>query len=167
MSIHDLEHASGERIMKGIAGKVYSNVGSVIFQKAPVVGIDANLFGVLKAAADACSLCLSVSSIDTGSHVPGSRHYQGRAADVDEIGPSPEKLAEVRVGGPASEKLANWLYDEGFHYGEGGPWPAILFGPPHTLRNPSAIPHEHHIHVSIGPLPGGAEDATETEEEPA
>lgn len=172
MSIQELERASGRRIMKGLEGKVYpppglTTSGSIIFQKAPVVGIDQNLYGVLKAAADTLSLCLSVSSIDTGIHIPTSRHYQGRAADVDLIGPSAEKLTEVRVGEPSSEKLAHWLFSSGFHYGEGGPWPAILFGDPHTLRNPSAIPHAHHIHVSIGPLPGDEEGGAEAEEEPA
>ena len=156
MPIQDFETASGNRIMAGKKGLVYSSTGQIHFVNAPVKGIDQNLWACLKIAVDQTGLFIRVNSVDTGAHVPGSRHYQGRAVDIDQVvragvdlGRLPASLSSANLTNREAAKFYRYLRENGFHIGEGRPWPAVIWGPPHSHINPTSINHSTHIHVSL------------------
>lgn len=153
MPLADFLNASGNRIMKGMKGEVYSNVGQIYFEKAPKIGIDANLWACLKIAVDQTGLAIEVNSIDTGEHVKNSRHYQGRAVDIHIVVRAGNELSQhanaYLTNGEAS-KFYHYLLEHGFNVGEGKAWPAVIWGPVHTHTNPTGIDHQNHLHVSLG-----------------
>src|SRR5207237_4942227 len=81
-----LLHPSGVLRFAGKAGRWYTGRGVIDCLRAPLRGVDANLFGVLKAIVDTLGLVIVIASVDTGAHVKGSRHYQNRAVDLGLIG---------------------------------------------------------------------------------
>lgn len=145
--------ASGKRGLAGQTGEIYKGHGSIAIAKAAKIGVDLHLWAVLKLAVDALGLPISISSIDTGKHVAGSRHYDGRAVDISRVGLNGGKWRPATVQNAEAGKLVAWLLANGFRVGEGGPWAACLFGPPHSEHNSSSIDHSDHLHVS---LPHGA-----------
>ena len=151
MPIESFLNASGIRIKRGMKGLVYDGTGQIYFSKAPKIGIDSNLWACLKIAVDQTGLAVEVSSVDTGRHVPGSRHYQGRAADIHVVIRVGNKLVgtNANLANAEASKFYHYLLDHGFHVGEGRAWPAVIWGPPHTHTNPTGIPHDSHLHVSL------------------
>jgi hypothetical protein len=154
MPVEEYLTASGRRVHGGEAGVVYSETGTILFHRAPVKGIDENLFAVLKIAVDQMGLYLVISSIDTGHHVPGSRHYDGRAADISRVGSSSRTVKSAGLSNPFASRLATYLQRHGFRVGEGGPWPGLLWGPVQSPLNPTSIPHDTHLHCSLPRRPG-------------
>lgn len=156
MPISDYLRASGILIHAGETGELYENVGRLTVSKAAIRGIDLHLWAVLKICADELKLWLNVNSIDTGRHVPKSRHYQGRAADVNQVTPIAASTGSPAVlTNPAALLLIDYLLAGGFYVGEYRPWPAVLFGPPKTRWNPSRVDHRTHLHCSLAPKPKG------------
>ncbi len=156
MPISDYLRATGVLIHAGETGVLYSNVGRIIVAKAAIRGIDQNLWACLKIAVDHLKLDVNVNSIDTGQHVQNSRHYQGRAADINKFSVvGDETPDQAMLTNPKALQMVEYLLIEGFHVGEGKPWAAILFGPPRTRWNPSRIDHTTHLHVSLAPKPRG------------
>lgn len=166
MPLSDYLTASGHRVHGGEQGLVYTNVGRIWFSKAPKVGIDSNLLAVLKIAVDQLHLTININSVDTGTHSPSSRHYSGRAADINKVGPILGQREQATLTNPHALRLARFLLANGFRIGEGGPWAAVLFGPVHTALNPTGISHDTHLHASLPWAPGsGQEDAPSGEPE--
>lgn len=152
MPIADYLRATGVRVHGGEVGEVYKNVGKITFARAPIKGADENLFACLKIAADQLKLWIGCSSIDTGTHTKGSRHYTGRAADISEVTPMTDSSPNAAfLTNSDAVRLVTYLLEEGFHVGEGKPWAAVLFGPPRSRWNSSIVDHRDHVHVSIGP----------------
>ena len=145
----ELLHPSGVRILAGESGRIYRNVGEVWIDTPARTGIDSNLWGVLKASADALRLILHVSSIDTGRHSRTSRHYVGLAADVWRVGPAGKAPPVVTADDPVCERLAWWLWNKGMCHYENGPWPAVLYGPPRSAYNKTSSDHSDHLHLSL------------------
>lgn len=150
MPLSDYRYPSGLRVHAGEKGQVYANRGAIYFARAPVHGPDANLFGALKWLVDHLECALQVSSVDTGQHVPSSRHYVGLAADLSRIGPSRAKWTSFTVHNELGLELVRLCLASGWHIGEGHPEQAgILLGPVHTQYNTSAVDHADHCHISI------------------
>lgn len=153
--------ASGRRVLAGQSGEVHIGAGKISIARAPIHGVDDHLWLILKLAVDDLRLPVLVSSVDTGQHVPGSRHYDGRAVDISKVGLAGGRWKPATLNNADAGHLANWLLANGFRIGEGGPWPAILFGPPHTRLNPSSIDHSTHLHVSLPKVVPGEAEADE------
>lgn len=150
--------AAGRRRFAGQAGILYANVGQLHVSKAPTKGVDENLWAVLKTAVDTLRLALNINSIDTGKHVPTSRHYTGRAVDINKVGAAGTVWRQATLHNSDAMRLVRWLQAHGFRAGEGGPWPAVIFGPPHSALNPTGVDHSSHLHVSLPLSPGDAGD---------
>lgn len=154
MPVSDYLRASGVRIKPGVTGEVYENVGRITISKAATRGMDQNMFAVLKIVVDQLKLSVQINSIDTGLHSPGSRHYVGRAVDINKISDVGDSTPDqAMLNNPKAIQMVEYLLAEGFHIGEGKPWAAILFGPPRTRWNPSRSDHVNHLHMSLGPRP--------------
>lgn len=143
--------ASGQRVNKGKIGTWFDDGhGKLACIKAPRIGIDEHLLLLAQAVASDLGLVLTINSVDTGKHVPGSRHYDGRAFDTDEMhayGQEPELVSAANAHAVA---LVDHLVLCGFTAGhENGPYPAVLFGPVGTHWNATTIDHSSHVHVSV------------------
>ena len=152
MPLTDFLNASNLRVHAGEAGRIYSKTGEIWISKASLKGIDSSLWGALKHCVDVLGLGIQINSIDTGHHVKNSRHYQGRAVDINRIWNmgGPMKLAEL--ANVEALKLVNYLLANGFGIGErksGNVQCGIIFGPPHSKWNPTSIDHSTHLHVSV------------------
>jgi hypothetical protein len=127
-----------------------SGKGKIAVINAPTRGMELRLLRITEQMVDAKGLSIVVLSIDTGKHVPGSRHYQGRAVDVTDVhlyGQNPEP---VSLANPHAVAMVEWFIGHGFVAGhERGPYDAVLFGPVGSKWNATQIPHEHHVHASI------------------
>lgn len=164
---------SGERILAGVTGKVHGGKGEIYIAKAAVVGIDRHLIALQMAVVDALGIAMSLNSIDTGQgqHVPGSRHFDGRADDCNRIGAKGGPLMPATLLNRYAVRYVEYLLAHGFQVGEGGPHAAILLGPARTHWNTSALSHVSHIHTSIfkralpGAIEGEAEDWDDCGEE--
>lgn len=127
-----------------------SGKGKIVCAKAPVRGIEQRLLRITEEMVDTLGFSIVLSSIDTGSHVAGSRHYEGRAEDVTDIHVYGREPDPVTATNPHAVAMVQWLLNVGFHAGhEAGPYDAVLLGPCGTKWNETSIPHEHHAHVSI------------------
>lgn len=147
--------ASGARILKGISGSVYKHGGQILITKAAVKGIDSNLLKILEAVVDDLGIVITLDSIDTGEHVPASRHYHGTAVDIDRVYAVGQEPKIANLANYEARKLVVWLIDQGFTAGhENGPYPAVLFGPVGTKWNQTRIAHQNHVHVSLHPAAG-------------
>ncbi|MBA2702675.1 MAG: hypothetical protein H0U60_02350 [Blastocatellia bacterium] len=149
MPLAAFQRGTGERVHGGETGVVYSNVGQLVFQRAPRLGADASLFAACKIAADTLAFTLVFSSIDTGQHVPGSRHRLGCAGDIVAVYPVGEPVKKATLANSFCRQLLTLFRDAGWHVGEGGDWPGLLAGPAHSALNPSGIPHANHVHISV------------------
>jgi hypothetical protein len=165
--------ASGDRILKGVTGKVHDGPGQIWIRKAPLVGIDRHLFTLLTLSVDALGIGMSLDSIDTGRgiHTPGSRHFDGRAADCDLMGARGGPLLPATLLNRYVRRYVLFLLARGFQVGENGPHAAILWGPVGSKYNTSDKSHLSHVHTSIyrKSLPGameGEEEDTCGEEPP-
>ena len=138
-----------ERLLAGRTGLVHQGKGKISFGRAPEVGIDARLWRLLTIAADECGLVVHVSSVDTGEHAAHSRHYSGRAVDIDQVGQVGKGLRPATLDNKAAAQLAHWFRSHRFLAYEGGPWRALLWGPPRSQGNASTVPHNGHLHASI------------------
>lgn len=165
MDIKDLEHGSGKRILAGVSGSVYRNLGEILISKAAHVGIDSNLLRVLELAVDDLKLQIDINSIDTGQHVTGSRHYSGRAVDIWRVCGMGERWAVARVENFRAVQLVRWLMEEGWKNRERGDWGGVLLGPPHSHYNATSVNHITHIHVSVAAAPGAADGEADGEPE--
>lgn len=143
--------ASGQRVNKGKLGEWFDDShGRLVCTKAPRVGIDSHLLKLAEIVASDLGLVLTLNSIDTGTHVPGSRHYDGRAFDTDEMHAYGEAPHPVNAGNPHAVALVDHLVLCGFVAGhENGPHAAVLFGPVGTKWNMTDVPHDGHVHVSV------------------
>lgn len=143
--------ASGVRINGGKEGVWYDDgKGKITCVKAPVVGIDSHLLTLTEDVVSDLGLSLTINSVDTGQHVPDSRHYDGRAEDIDELHPYGSDPIPVTLANPHAVAFVDHLIANGFTAGhENGPYAAVLFGPVGTKWNMTDVPHEHHIHVSV------------------
>jgi hypothetical protein len=143
--------ASGQRVNGGKLG-IWFNDGKGVLDctKAPKIGIDSHLLKLEEIVASDLGLVLTINSVDTGQHVPGSRHYDGRATDIDYIelygaDPNPATLAN-----PHAVAFVEHLIACGFVAGhENGPHAAVLFGPVGTKWNATTLDHRGHVHVSV------------------
>lgn len=152
MPISDYLRATGILILAGEEGQVYLNVGKIAITKAPIRGLDQNLFAVLKIVVDELKLSIQVNSVDTGKHAQNSRHYVGRAADINKISVMGDTTPDqAMMSNPKAREMVEYLLAGGFHIGEGKPWAAILFGPPRTRYNPTTSDHTTHLHMSLAP----------------
>ncbi len=165
MPLTDYLTASGQRVHGGQQGLVYSNAGRIWISTPAHIGIDSNLFACLKICVDILHLSINVNSIDTGQHSLNSRHYTGRAADINKVGPILGSQQQATLTNPHAQRLVHYLMANGFRAGEGGPWASILWGPIHTSLNPSSINHSTHLHCSV-PYAVGAPGSPNAVEEP-
>lgn len=143
--------ASGERILKGVTGKVHGGKGEIFIAKAAVIGIDRHLMALQMAVVDELGIAMSLNSLDTGQgeHVPGSRHFDGRADDCNLMGAKGGPLMPATLLNRYTKRYVELLLAHGFRAGEGGPHAAILWGPVGTQYNPSKKSHLTHVHTSI------------------
>ncbi len=154
MPISDYLRATGILVHAGETGEVYENVGRITISNAAIRGVDQNMWACLKIAVDELKLAINVNSIDTGAHAKGSRHYVGRAVDINKISAVGDTTPDqAMLSNPKAREMIEYLLAEGFHIGEGKPWAAILFGPPRTRWNPSTSDHTTHLHMSLAPKP--------------
>lgn len=154
MPISDYLRATGILILAGEEGQVYLNVGKIAITKPAIRGMDQNMFACLKIAVDALKLSIQVNSIDTGFHSVRSRHYTGRAVDINKISVMGDTTPDqAMMTNKHAREMVEYLLAGGFHIGEGKPWAAILFGPPRTRWNPSTSDHTAHLHLSLAPKP--------------
>lgn len=154
MPISDFLRATGVLVKKDESGELYENVGRITVTNAAIRGVDQNLWAVLKICADELALWLNIISFDTGAHAKNSRHYTGRAADVNKITPITDTTAnQAMLTNKDALRVVEYLLAGGFHVGEGQPWAAILFGPPRTRFNSSTVDHTNHLHCSLAPKP--------------
>src|SRR5436190_17226840 len=144
MRLEDYHTGSGQRILAGVTGSVHAGKGQVILTIPPRVGMDSHLAHALEILADDLELEIVVGSVDTGVHVPHSRHDIGCAGDIIRIGEMGHRAAPVSIANPYAVSLVNYVLRYGWHIGEGSPAPGVLFGPVHTSFNPTAIPHGSH-----------------------
>jgi hypothetical protein len=159
-SIKQYETGSGNRILKGRTGTLYTGKkGSIIVAKAAVVGVDEHLWLALQLAVETVGICTVVNSIDTpGQHVPGSRHYVGCAVDMDMMGIDYTHLTAATVLNHHAVGLVKWLLAQGWKNHEGGGWPGCMLGPVHTQYNATGVSHVSHVHCSIQRPPGLLEE---------
>lgn len=139
------------KLFAGRRGVWYdSKRGKIYCRRAPVHGIEQRLFLALCQMVDANGFSIVLSSVDTGKHVPTSRHYSGRAADISDIhvyGHAPEAAT---LANPHAVAAVDWLIADGFvpaH--ERPPHDAVLFGPIATKYNATPEDHSDHVHASI------------------
>jgi hypothetical protein len=150
---------SGERILKGVTGKVHDGKGQITIAKAAVVGVDHNLIRLLMLVVDELGIAMSLNSLDTGEHVPASRHYDGRAADCNLIGAKGGPLMAATLANRYAVRYAEYLGQHGCRHYERGPWGSVLLGPVHTSLNQTGASHTGHIHTSVYRLPGAPAEA--------
>jgi hypothetical protein len=157
MALTDFLDPLGTRVHAGVTGCVYEGRGQIWISTASIRGVDANLWGALKHCVDVLGLKIQVNSIDTGQHAPASRHYQGRAVDINRVEQavgSPQGAPSWRAttGNTSACRLVSYLLANGFGIGErrrGQSQAGVIFGPPGHQWNPTSSDHHHHIHVSI------------------
>jgi hypothetical protein len=156
MPLIDFLEPSSVRVHAGETGCIYSKVGEIWISKASIRGVNANLWGALKHCVDTLGLKIQVNSIDTGEHAPNSRHYQGRAVDINRVdrmpGPQTAPLGRATLGNIEAVRLVSYLLANGFGIGErkrGQSQDGVIFGPPGHKWNPTSSDHHHHIHISI------------------
>jgi hypothetical protein len=156
--LSDFKWASGVLVHADSSGVQYTAQGQIVFEKPDPKGIDSSLFAVLKIAVDHLHIAINVNSLTTGTHVPTSRHYSGRAADINRIGSMDGPMMQSTLQNAQALRLVAFLRQNGWHLGEGGPWPGLFLGPPHTGLNVCGVDHSRHLHVSIPrrPQPGAA-----------
>lgn len=143
--------ASGQRVNKGDLGVWFDNgKGKLFCTKAPKTGIDSHLLKLAEIVASDLGLSFTLDSVDTGQHVPGSRHYDGRAFDCDVMSAYGQTAEPVDATNPHVIAFVDHLVLCGFSAGhENGPYAAVLFGPVGTKWNQTDVPHAHHVHVSV------------------
>jgi hypothetical protein len=141
--------ASGERILKGVTGKVHGGKGEIFIVRAAVIGVDRHLMALLMAVVDELRIAMSLNSLDTGEHAPHSRHFSGRAADCSMIGAKGGPLMPATLLNRYAVRYAEFLGAHGMRHYEQGPWGAVLLGPVHTSLNQTGTAHVHHLHTSI------------------
>lgn len=143
------QSGSGVRIWKGQSGLLYHAHGELYVARAPVVGLDSHLADDLKAVCDALGLRLYLNSIDTGTHVPGSRHYRGLAVDCDQVALATRDWTPVSAENHEARLLVRLLVSQGFQHHEGANVPCVLLGAPFSEFNGTSIPHAGHLHISV------------------
>ncbi len=127
-----------------------SGKGKLYCATPPRKGIEERLLNILKTMVDALGLSIVISSVDTGSHVLGSRHYSGRAVDVSDAHVYGQGPYPVTINNPHAVACARWAQEYGFVLGrENGPYDAFLLGPVKTRWNLTAVNHSDHFHISI------------------
>jgi hypothetical protein len=157
MPLSQFLHAGPTRVHAGEIGLIYGpnqgGKGRLSISKASAHGINENLWACLKIAVDALGLSLNINSIDTGQHVPTSRHYDGRAVDINHIGTAGAdrgSLPQTTASNPHAVALLRFLVDNGFVAGhENGPHAAVLLGPIGSKWNATDVDHATHMHVSL------------------
>jgi hypothetical protein len=156
MPLQDFLEPAGTLVHAGETGCVYSKVGQIWISRAATRGVDANLWGALKHCVDVLGLKINVNSIDTGQHARNSRHYQGRAVDINRVddvgGPSTAPMIHATLANPYAVRLVNYLLANGFGIGErkrGQSQDGVIFGPPGHKWNPTTSDHHHHVHISL------------------
>lgn len=155
-TIAELLHPSGVLRFARTKGiwydRTHAGGGLIECSKAPLLGIDENLFGVLKVLVDSLLLHIVVNSVDTGRHATNSRHYAHLAADINKIALVGEKLPRVTILNEHTFAVVHWLLGHGFRIGEGAynPGPGLLLGPIGSVFNPSDTDHSTHLHMSLG-----------------
>jgi hypothetical protein len=156
VAIQDYLQASGQRILAGVEGIVHNELGEINISNRAINGVDENLMKLLMAASDELKLYLNINSIDTGAHVPASRHYHGCAVDVNHIGDMDDPARpQATISNRLAVDLLHLLISSGFTAGhENGDYPAVLFGPCGTAWNKTALDHSTHMHISLHPKPG-------------
>lgn len=117
----------------------------IVVKRPAVRGLEENLYLLLVRATRETGVTIRVNSIDTGKHAPKSRHYRGAAVDIDVVNGRPATLANLDAA-----RFWRWLKREGFRSGEREPWSSVLWGPVRSPGNPTAYPHNSHLHVSLG-----------------
>lgn len=139
------------RVNAGKSGTWYDSGKAKIYcQKAPKVGIEQRLLNILIALVEAKKLSISINSVDTGKHVPSSRHYAGRAVDINDIHVYGGPPFTASLSNPNAVDALQWLVEYGFRAGrENGPYDAVLLGPPGQPYNRTLVSHSTHMHVSI------------------
>lgn len=143
--------ASGDRLNGGKDGVWYDDgAGKITCSRAPRIGIDSHLLVLTEDAVSDLRLSVTVNSVDTGQHVPGSRHYDGRAEDIDEIHAYGGEPEVATLENPHAVAFVEHLISNGFVAGhENGPHAAVLFGPVGTKWNATDVDHSTHVHVSV------------------
>ena len=162
MPVTDYLEPSG-RFTKKARGLAYRASGIIWVKRGTHgQGVDEHLWAILKLMADQLRIAIAVSSLNTGTHSPNSRHFWGLAADLSRLAEydsslglmerEVESLLEknpVTMRNPQEPRIVSWLLRNGFQAGEGRPRPAFLYGPPRSRYNPSTVDHTDHIHISL------------------
>lgn len=155
-TIASLLHPSGVLRFARMKGIWYSRAdqggGVIECSRAPLMGIDGSLFGLLKVLVDQLHLHIVINSVDTGRHALDSRHYLHLAVDINKIAHVGEPLAQVTILNEHALAVVHWLLGHGFQIGEGphNPGPGVLLGPVGSAFNPSSSDHSGHLHCSLG-----------------
>ena len=157
MPLTDFLEASGKCVHAGVTGCLYeSRAGEIWVSKAAIKGVDANLWGALKHCVDVLGIKVNINSIDTGKHAYNSRHYQGRAVDINKIDRMDAGIAapthQAMLDNVEALRLVNYLLANGFKVGERNKWGShsgILFGPIKSKYNPTLVEHSTHLHLGL------------------
>jgi hypothetical protein len=143
----------GLKVAIGASGLVHDGAGAIRIREGAVIhGIDKVLWRWLILAADELRVAIYISSGDSGTHVPNSRHYLGLAVDISRIGRPGGTLEPVTIQNGLAVQFAAWTLSHGFRARErvsNKSVAGILFGPAGYRWNPSQIDHSDHIHWSI------------------
>jgi hypothetical protein len=139
------------RVNAGKAGLWWdSGKGKIWCAHAPEHGIEQKLLDITIAMVDANGFAIVISSVDTGVHVPTSRHKTGRAEDVSDVHRYGQEPQPATLANPHAVAAVQWFIDHGFVAGrENGPYNSVLFGPVGTKWNRTKVPHDTHFHASI------------------
>lgn len=155
MPIESFLKAGPTRVHAGEVGLIYGPAqggkGRIYISKGAVHGINDSLWAVLKIAVDTLGIGLNINSIDTGKHVPTSRHYDGRAVDINQVWEvGSDHRTQATTGNPCAVRLLRLLAAHGFAVGhENGPHAAVLLGPCGGEWNQTEVDHSTHMHVSV------------------
>lgn len=168
MPIADFLWAAGQLVHAHESGRLYRAQGQITVEKPDPKGCDASLWAVLKICVDHLRIAINVNSLTTGQHVPTSRHYSGRAADINRVGSMDGPMIRSTLQNVHALRLVAFLRENGWRTHEGGPFPGLMLGPPNTTLNQTSVNHANHLHVSIPtrPQPGAVpgEDGEEADD---
>lgn len=152
MPLTDFLEASGKCVHAGETGCLYDSKGQIWVSKAAIKGVDTNLWGALKHCVDVLGIKVNINSIDTGKHAYNSRHYQGRAVDINKVSLVSHPFQQAMLDNVEALRLVNYLLANGFKVGERNKWGShsgILFGPIKSKYNPTLVEHSTHLHLGL------------------
>ena len=151
MPSEDCLVAAGGVVHAGKMGRLYDHVGQISVSQAAIPGVDANLWVCLQQAVDALRLAINIDAVDAGTHGPVMGCRARRAVAINRVGAVHKKWHAATVRNPQAVRLVEYFLAQGFRVEEAEEQAMLRFGPAGTVWNPSALPHTHHLSLSLPP----------------